>query len=494
MFPRPISENGYFGMETYTDPSVIYSNDPTHPNAAFPFMSYASPGWSDPYYYCILLEAYDVPCNPAAIGVPKRIIHTVDCDPEPAGEGWGLDLCLIDQLPPPSDPELPPPPGGDHDGGPIPFDPDGPDAPEQVVMIAGHLDRAGDIGGIDIVRVTDDVSQRLKTAYAAVVERVVNEGVMDDYVVFRDAEGTVLMTAPVEFGGSGHSNGAVAGPSVGFLHAMPLPDGTATIELAAEGETIGSRSVSATAPTVGTVTAENVGDATAIRWEAGDDDGDALSADVFWSNDGESWFPAALDLDGDDVRIPHTTPLAGGDAVRVRVEVTDGSRTATGVSEPFSAPTHTASMVVGGVDDGAEVVHLDPLTLHALVADPDAREFAGAIGWRSDVDGELGTGAILATRDLSLGRHTVTASIEDEGVVVEASVTFIVVERTTPTRYGEAVDEFAAAFLLGEEMGDETAAAPLDSDGGADDAPWVPLAAGGVVAFLGAGLVMRRRV
>ena len=39
----PIDPDGYFGFTNYHSPVVIYSNDPAHPLAAFPFMGYKSP-------------------------------------------------------------------------------------------------------------------------------------------------------------------------------------------------------------------------------------------------------------------------------------------------------------------------------------------------------------------------------------------------------------------------------------------------------------------
>ncbi len=62
-----------------------------------------------------------MPCSPASIGVPPKILQpAADCDPEPAGNGIGIDLCLIDQLPPPADP-LGSEPDPSRSGGPVPY-------------------------------------------------------------------------------------------------------------------------------------------------------------------------------------------------------------------------------------------------------------------------------------------------------------------------------------------------------------------------------------
>ena len=65
-----VDPDGYFGYTSYRSPVTIYSNDPGHPQAAFPLMGYADPGWSDPYHWCRLLDATGVPCNPSLLGLP----------------------------------------------------------------------------------------------------------------------------------------------------------------------------------------------------------------------------------------------------------------------------------------------------------------------------------------------------------------------------------------------------------------------------------------
>jgi hypothetical protein len=112
----PISTAGYFGLTVHDTPFTIYSNDPAHPQAAFPLMSYGSPKWNDAYHWCKMLAYYEVPCSPEAIGVPGVPIPTpthvnVDCDKTVRGPG-GIDLkvCLADSSAPDYGdyPQLPP--------------------------------------------------------------------------------------------------------------------------------------------------------------------------------------------------------------------------------------------------------------------------------------------------------------------------------------------------------------------------------------------------
>ena len=90
-----VDPDGFFGYTTYHDPATIYSNDPGHPQAAFPLMSYADPKWSDPYHYCQLLDATGVPCNPALLGLPPADpFQVIDCEPEELPGELQLDLCI----------------------------------------------------------------------------------------------------------------------------------------------------------------------------------------------------------------------------------------------------------------------------------------------------------------------------------------------------------------------------------------------------------------
>ena len=103
----PIDPDGYFGFTNYHSPVTIYSNDPTHPQAAFPFMGYESPGWADPYHWCRLLDTVGVPCQPSSIGVsPVNPFQVVDCEPEEIGT-FGLGLCVAQFPPVDEDPQLP---------------------------------------------------------------------------------------------------------------------------------------------------------------------------------------------------------------------------------------------------------------------------------------------------------------------------------------------------------------------------------------------------
>ena len=55
------------------------------------------------------------------------------------------------------------------------------------------------------------------------------------------------------------------------------------------------------------------------------------------------------------------------------------------------------------------------VTFAATALDPEDGDLAASIAWTSSIDGNIGSGASFATTTLSLGVHTVTASVTDSG-------------------------------------------------------------------------------
>ena len=93
----PVDEDGYMGFTTRQNPIRIFSNDPAHPTAAFPLMSYMNTKWNDAYHWCRLIDALGAPCVPAEIGVPPRFVPdpelVADCEPQVQSGAFVLDLC-----------------------------------------------------------------------------------------------------------------------------------------------------------------------------------------------------------------------------------------------------------------------------------------------------------------------------------------------------------------------------------------------------------------
>jgi hypothetical protein len=508
----PISPNGYYGLTTEQSSLTVYSNDPTDPAAAFPFMSYKNPGWSDPYHWCRLLDVVGVPCNPAAIGVaPKIILPPVDCNPEPLGNGIGIDLCLIDQLPPPADP---------FDGGPepLPFGgpseysfqpvceaaetvhlyltangsavdgesaadnvdcgtaggttPDGditlergytatdtiwvPAEPESWIIVSGFVDLSTGEAAIQQVAMRDAVSASTEQRYRdSIVRATAGTAPMAYALSVVDQNDNVLTQVPVDLDGAGHGDGSESGPMVGFYQAVPISScgGNCFIKIAdIVGESKDSVPISKESPIVSSVTATNSGDATLVEWAGSDPDGDPLTYDVLWSRDGVEWIHAATGVEGPSISLPHSARYPGGDEVLVKVVANDGARTGEAVSEPFAAPGNEPLLLITGVPESGAIERFDMVLLQAHLLDPeDGVEQNDSLQWQSSLDGELGTGALLRTRDLGVGTHTITVGGADgDGNSVSTSFEIEITPRTTPTRYLETPDSRAVAMLSGQ--------------------------------------------
>ena len=476
----PIDPDGYFGYTNYQSPVTIYSNDPTHPQAAFPFMSYESPGWADPYHWCRLLDSFGVPCNPALIGVPPaNPFQTVDCEPEPVGN-YGLELCVaqgpdVDDSDPGPGP-LPAPESGTnaigmetleiaHEGllFEIPVEPD------TWIITAGTVDPSAGAGSIVQATSQPDVSATTAARFANTVDgyQLGSAPVSTAALRLVGAGGVPLAVVPVVVDGAGHGNGTDHGSQLGFVSPIPWVDGAVSLDLLIDGVVVDSLPISPSAPHVGAVEVVTVGAAqdVTVSWTAADPDvldeevGFAYKATVLWSGDGVTWIPVATDVTGNEVTIPASTPLPGGDEVRIRVVVSDGLRTGEATSEPFSAPRQVPMVAIEGAPAGA-VEQGDLVELHAVVldtggaaglgdGDTDGRDFL--VWQRSFGSVELGRGSVVTTRDLPVGVHTVElVATNSTGNTSTATVDIEVVERTSPTRRDEQPDAAAVAFLTAD--------------------------------------------
>jgi subtilisin family serine protease len=81
------------------------------------------------------------------------------------------------------------------------------------------------------------------------------------------------------------------------------------------------------------------------------------------------------------------------------------------VNATGNAPVVTITSPTGGttVTDG------DLITFTGTVSDAEEGDLSSSISWSSDIDGGLGSGASISTSALSVGTHTITASVTDSG-------------------------------------------------------------------------------
>ncbi|SNS55250.1 Protein of unknown function [Micrococcales bacterium KH10] len=219
------------------------------------------------------------------------------------------------------------------------------------------------------------------------------------------------------------------GPADALVHVVipsDLPD-LSRVEIRENGVAIGtlestdhSPTTSVTPPVDGN--AENV----LVEWQSDDLDDDSLSHTLLYSPDGGStWQIVASDLTNSSTGIKRSALPASDNAV-LKVIVSDGLRSSSAQTDPFSLPNLAPHVRIESPLDDALAAGSQSLFLSALVSDPeDGTLDDNQVTWISDLDGHLGTGTntYLRADQLSEGSHVVTVTATDsDGATTSQSV------------------------------------------------------------------------
>lgn len=216
---------------------------------------------------------------------------------------------------------------------------------------------------------------------------------------------------------------------------------------------------------------QRIDELTTIQWSVADADGDATTAALFYSPDGEAWLLFRADLTGgafdlDPDQMPRSTQG------RLRLIVTDGLNSTI-------VETVEMSFLGGGSDPEVYVITPNqfqtvrsgaPMVLHGYAWDREDGTIAGNIEWVSSVDGPIGSGRIFTVNDLSDGLHLLTAFITDsDGNIAQASkgIQISVRDATTPDIDGDGIVGFSDLLELLAAFGPcgDFCPADLDQDG-----------------------------
>jgi hypothetical protein len=204
-----------------------------------------------------------------------------------------------------------------------------------------------------------------------------------------------------------------------FLVMLPYNAAAKSIVLRKGGQNLVTRTFSANTPTV-TVLSPNGGEnwqangTYNIAWTGNDTDGDTLTYSVFYSPNGASWQPLALDLTGTTLQV-RAANLPGGANARIRVLASDGANTGSDESNASFRVQQHAPVVT--ILQPARAITLQRGAVIAFEATgydvEDGTLEAGAFRWSSSLNGVLGTGNLLVTSNLSLGEHIITVRATD---------------------------------------------------------------------------------
>lgn len=388
----PTDAEGYYGFDPRPDwsgtdePTILTNNNTSDaPNRAFPFMGYRGAGWLDPYHGCKVLQFLDVPCDPAALGVPAATgSGSGGGIPDPApGTGNGghggvpAHPCLDD-----ADPcaNLAPTLPGDH----LPsIDPDA--APHGDLVVVGHVNPAS--GRAEIVRTTrvpehrDDAAEAGDGAFRLVVA---GDG------------GTTATT--VRLAPAGHG---AADPDARrwFVARVPAPEALGSLELQdAAGAVLARRAPSTHVPTVALDSATADADGSlVVRWRAEDLDGAEPAAVVqVRGAAGGAWQTVGPRVTGGELRVaPSALPAVG--VTEVRVLVGDGMLTSDAAVLPLASPVAGTLAPVDDATLPAGPVERRPMadTGHAGHTVGDAAAAAAAASDGSPVGTATGIAVVL---------------------------------------------------------------------------------------------------
>ena len=486
----PIDPAGYYGVDLYDNVMAIHSNDPSHPNAAYPFMSYQGPKFVDPYHYCRLMAVYEVGCVPEAIGLTPKIPPggPVNCGPAFGEQGIALDLCLWSGMDNPAA-QLGPE-GSMALAVPV-------ELPSEWVLIETDL-TIGELGHGMIV----DDRPGFATDWADRIEQI-KAGLLTNQVMVRvsNAEGGLIAQVPFTGVLGGHFEGG-PNPIPNSLELLPWPEDATTIDLLIGGEVVDSITESQP-PTVIIDPLEGEQPREfQISWTGTDPDGDTLTYAVLWSSDGgATWQPVEVDLVDTSLTVTDLHGLAGGE-VLIKVLASDGLATGSATSGPVLVASGTPTVLISAPDT---ILQYQVADLVFLATDPEDGVLTEAM-WTSSLDGDLGGGKKISARHLSVGVHTIGASVTDtDGNTAMAETTLEVVAGDLPVpRPSGAIPDAETLLQLGPDRLNEfslpTSTSSTSSPAGPsspETAPfpvgWVAVAAGLAALITGAYWIRRRR-
>jgi hypothetical protein len=89
-----------------------------------------------------------------------------------------------------------------------------------------------------------------------------------------------------------------------------------------------------------------------------------------------------------------------------------GSASNVATATTFSAAT-APSVSISNPVSGSSFLQGDAITFSATATDAEDGDISANINWESNIDGAIGTGTLISSSILSVGTHTITASITD---------------------------------------------------------------------------------
>jgi hypothetical protein len=207
------------------------------------------------------------------------------------------------------------------------------------------------------------------------------------------------------------------GRAAAFIYPLPYVPNAARLALLRGGERLAERPFTANVPVVELINPAPGAVLPAVVevvWNGHDADGDSLSYIVSYSPDGgDSWYHLAYDFKGNRLAVDMAR-LPGGEQALFRVTASDGLHTAVATTGPFQVDNGPPQVLILLPEDNVFLHQGQTLLLSGYANDLEDGLLDDAdLHWFSDVAGYLGSGRKIATRNLPVGRHTITLTAAD---------------------------------------------------------------------------------
>jgi hypothetical protein len=171
------------------------------------------------------------------------------------------------------------------------------------------------------------------------------------------------------------------------------------------------------------------GDAVSFSGSASDNEDGNISASLVWTSDldgqigtGASFSTASLSVG------THTITAEASDSG----SLSDSDTVSITVEEEQPPANTPPSASIGSPGNGATFTEGDPVSFSGSASDAEDGAISSSLVWTSSLDGPIGTGASFSTASLSVGTHTISASVSDSGGLSGSDSITITIEDSQP--------------------------------------------------------------